>query len=321
MVFDEVLRLFLASRKYGQGGARAKAKPSSLKLYEHWIGHFFNFLTERGINDYTKIRKVDITAFLDWMDLPDGKKQPWALATKLKVMRSLRSMFKFVSTDEDCRTDDDKPLRDWTKALGNIQKSPRKEYIPTEEELREFKNGFITTNRWEYRNYVIYCLLLDTGMRVGEACALTLDDTKTEERLLFVRGGKTGNRVVPVTVGTVRLLKGWLKIRERCNTAKESNYLFVGKYDPYIKRRGVEKAFRIVGDRVGNELLTPHTLRHAFCTYYLKNGGSIDKLRHIVGHADFRMLLEYEHLAKVGGDAMMAEIDRVSPLGNLATAS
>ena len=54
--------------------------------------------------------------------------------------------------------------------------------------------------------------------------------------------------------------------------------------------------------------------RHVFCTYYLKNGGGIAKLKAITGHSSYQILDHYVHLAEVGSQEMRDEQERVSPL-------
>jgi site-specific recombinase XerD len=309
-----MLRRFLLSRKHGQSGARVKARPATIVLYEHWLGHFFTFLSQRGLKEYEDIKKADIMAFLEWLETSEGKKCEWSLATRLKVLRCCRALFRFASLDEECVDLDEHQFKDWGRALGVIAKGPRREYIPTYEELTAFQKGFNQKGKWGQRDFTAFCLMLSTGMRVGELCGLLVENVKLPEQLIYISTGKTGSRLIPVPADMCRLLHRWLKVRRLCPSAKDSPYLFVAKYDNHCTPGLFQQTFRKVGELTGVTKLTPHTLRHAFCTYYLANNGSIDKLRHITGHKDFRMVLEYEHLAKVGGEAIRLELEKASPL-------
>ncbi len=45
-------------------------------------------------------------------------------------------------------------------------------------------------------------------------------------------------------------------------------------------------------------VLTPHVVRHYFCTHYLINGGSLSTLKAITGHTSLETLQIYLHMAE-----------------------
>jgi integrase/recombinase XerD len=53
-----------------------------------------------------------------------------------------------------------------------------------------------------------------------------------------------------------------------------------------------------------------HGFRHTFATEYLRNGGSMERLRNILGHTSYQMVLRYVHLQK--GD-LSKDFDERSP--------
>lgn len=313
MMLEETIRLFLDSRKRGMTGARRKAQPKTMLIYESNLRCFYTYLQTEvvggGIAKYDHIKRVHLIQFFDWMD----KKQEsgeWAKATLLQVLRSLRTFFRWIDLDEDCQQEGYKGLQRW---LPHIEKNPRRTDIPQVSDLKAFAGSFNTANRWGYRDYVATKLMMDTGIRLGEVCNLRIDHIKLKEHQMVVTG-KTGPRTVNFTKDLEVLIKGWLKRREGCVTAKESPYLFVSKYAPQMDVNGFGQRFRKHCKKYGLPRISAHSLRHSFCTNYLQKGGSIERLRLQTGHSSFEMLRDYVHLGKLGSGEAQKELEKVSLL-------
>ncbi len=59
---------------------------------------------------------------------------------------------------------------------------------------------------------------------------------------------------------------------------------------------GVQKAMRAaVRDAGLTKPVTPHTLRHAFCTHALQAGNDIATVQELLGHADVATTMIYMH--------------------------
>lgn len=151
----------------------------------------------------------------------------------------------------------------------------------------------------------ILTLLIDTGIRCGEAAGRTLDDLGPEHILV---DGKTGEREVPCSPETIALL-------ERC--AKQG-VIFVGQRGP-LTPEGLYKRVKKVLARAGikGRRCSPHTLRHTFARWYIKAGGDIFSLQKILGHTSINMVRRYVELW--GHDVALAH-HRYTPLRQLPAA-
>lgn len=178
------------------------------------------------------------------------------------------------------------------------------------------------------RDWAIFAVMLDTGIRANELCSLTVDNLRLERRELAIpdsiaKGGKF--RVVPLK-DSVPILKAYM--RER-GEIPDNDWLFLsfsqgaspvyaggnGKkgriqmnrnlremFSPApLSRRGLYALTRKWGElaQVTEGRNSPHTYRHFFAVTYLRNGGDVFSLQRILGHTKLEMTMRYVKLADI----------------------
>jgi integrase/recombinase XerD len=125
---------------------------------------------------------------------------------------------------------------------------------------------------WVY--YGLFGLLSVTGLRLGEARNLELDDVDLPAGVLTVRGTKFGKtRLVPLHDSTCQVLADYIARRQRHWAGRPvSSYLFVSSWGNRLDSGQIYRAFyrlsrqiglRHASDRHGPRL---HDLRHRFAT-------------------------------------------------------
>lgn len=142
----------------------------------------------------------------------------------------------------------------------------------------------------EGRLYRFVVIALDTGMRRGEILALESRHVDMEHRIIHVEHGKTGHRAVPMTDRVVRVVDG-----------------IVGRIVDY-GARGLNNAFATAARRAGLHDVTPHTLRHTFCSHMVMSGANLFTIQEIVGHKDIETLRRYAHLSATHKAAAVARL-------------
>ena len=184
----------------------------------------------------------------------------------------------------------------------------------------------------KYRDEVI--ILLGTGLRISEFCGLTtaLDfknrQINVDHQLLrdadigyYIETPKTKNgiRQIPMNEEVYQALKRVLK--NRGNAAPFSvegykNFLFLkndgmpkvsANYDSMLKGL-VKKYNKQNKEQLPN--ITPHILRHTFCTRLANAGMNPKALQYIMGHANITMTLNY--YAHATYDSAKAEMERLA---------
>lgn len=151
------------------------------------------------------------------------------------------------------------------------------------------------------RDEAILTVLLDTGVRASELCALNVGDVDLIALTIRVRQGKGGKaRTVSYHKDTRRALYDYLKIRG----AAPDEALFPAFRGPgageNLTRRGLALIVARWGDAAGitRERCSPHTFRHTFAINYLRGTGDVFKLKMLLGHTSLAMTNRYVALAQ-----------------------
>jgi len=152
-------------------------------------------------------------------------------------------------------------------------------------------------------------ILLGTGMRLGELCALALEDVEDDGEAMFlkIRRGKGAKfRRVPVSH---RLRRELLRYVNRVRPDSPCPQLLLLRDGRPVDVECVSDLFQRLRKRLGFRVHA-HKFRHTFATEYLRNGGEIERLRRILGHTTYVMVMRYVHLDK--GD-LFRDFDLRSP--------
>jgi integrase/recombinase XerD len=150
------------------------------------------------------------------------------------------------------------------------------------------------------RDNALILLMVDTGARRAEVCALNWDDVDIQTGLVRIVEGKGGKtRSVVVGTKTRRALLAYL--RELNREPREP--LFQTSTGHRLTAMGVRSILLRLGKRSGVKV-TPHALRRTFATLSLKAGMNPLHLQALMGHTTLEMTRKY--IAMVDDDLVKA---------------
>lgn len=185
----------------------------------------------------------------------------------------------------------------------------------TEEEQKSFME--YAKAEWLYE---LIALLLCTGMRIGEASALTWEDIDYTNNVIHVNKtvtrtsdgkyaigspkSKTSVRDIPMNDTIKAVLKSQKTKQQRFygNLSKFSRNVFENLYGGVVYNASVNKAIsdtikRMNADGKEIEHFSAHALRDTFATRYIEQGGSAQVLKTILGHSSLAMTMDlYSHV-------------------------
>lgn len=152
-------------------------------------------------------------------------------------------------------------------------------------------------------------ITLQTGLRIGEICALTWDDIDFKNCILHVRStvsrvkntqGKGTMLIIdtPKTEASIRAIPFKTTFRDLLLNIKAkavSNYVISDKVD-FISPRTFEYRYHKIMERLDLPDLNYHALRHTFATRCIEYGVDIKSLSEILGHSNVSITLNtYVH--------------------------
>ncbi|GAB6673134.1 site-specific integrase [Streptococcus uberis] len=189
-----------------------------------------------------------------------------------------------------------------------IEKDDLKKFLDyiEKDKLRNYKTNF---------NYVLYKLLLATGLRIGEACALewsdidlingtiNIDKTYSKSiRRLSTTKSKSGTRLISIDQATVNMLKLY-QVRQRQLFhevgGEAPEVVFATPTRKYqntaIRQDALDRRLK----EIGCPRFTFHAFRHTHASLLLNAGISYKELQYRLGHATLAMTMDiYSHLSK-----------------------
>ena len=147
----------------------------------------------------------------------------------------------------------------------------------------------------DIRDRALILLLLRTGMRIGEALGLRLNDLDMQDRKVHLFQGEKNSmgRVVYLSDDVLSALKIWLRRRDQ-----NKEFVFYGqgnkpicystgrsRFVKYIQKAGLEQ-----------KGYTVHCLRHTFASELLNAGMRLECLQQLLGHQDIEVTRRYARL-------------------------
>lgn len=187
-----------------------------------------------------------------------------------------------------------------------------------------------------YRRYVDeIVILLGTGLRISELCGLTVSDIDFEKRSIsidhqllkdvshgyYINTPKTksGVRQIPMSREVFEALE-----RSVTNRPAQSDLMIDGYRDfLFLNQKGAPKTACDYNGMLKNLVkkynkkhdrklpdITPHSLRHTFCTHLANSGMNPKALQYLMGHSNISMTLDYYTHADF--DSVRAEMERLT---------
>lgn len=293
--------------------------------------------TKTGRKNLMEILKNDKlgTRSIDTIKPSDAKE--WALRMKENgyayktinnYKRSLKASFYLAIQDDYVRKN---PFDFALNTVIEDDTTPREALT---EEQEEKLLSFVKSDRTYCKYLDAIVLLLKIGLRISEFCGLTVSDLDFEKRIInvdhqllrnkevgyYIETPKTksGVRQVPMSDEACQIFQKVLKERGKAKTIvidgysdfvflNQKGYPMTGAYYTSTFGNLVKKYNKNHEDKLPN--ITPHILRHTFCTRLANKNMNPKSLQYIMGHSNISITLNlYAHASLDGVKAEMTSL-------------
>lgn len=307
IIFNDYIEYWLKTYKWN------KIEPSSYtRLYRVYECQIKDTIGKKYIGH---ISTKDIQKLIDDHANPPSKEiKPLALSGLKKILQLLRPCFKMAITEgllyqNPC----DNVILPKTSC---IKKETKVQFSLTDNELEQFQEAALskykTTGEYCSRDAFILLLMVNLGLRVGEALALEWDDIDWNEKIVFInktiqsniinfdsKNGKnktynrikystktsSGVRVLQLNERVIWYLKELQSYDKRHQI--ESKYIGCTEVGTQNSPRNLQRSLdRIVRKSKIGKHVTLHTLRHTFGSVLLRKGINIEVVSKLMGHAN-----------------------------------
>jgi len=313
----ELADRFMQSRRQGATRSGRRLSPQTLRFYQMCLNGLLDFAARADWPAPEEITRDHLRDFKYYLDTEtrrwDGRRPTTAPASPGTVRHYLNVAKIFFN---------------WCVEEDYLAESPAQRFRLPSPDSRDVEpytddevNAMLAACDQEIqhghrffgvRNKAIISVFIDTGLRLNELAEMRLSELDPQLQQVRVLGKGAKMRVVPLNGQARKALKLYLK-----------EYRTPGGDAVWQTEDGqplTHHGIRLVVDRLKARAGvtsggSAHRFRHYFATRYLENGGDLNSLRLLLGHATLYMVLRYTRFVNVR--RAISEHAGFSPLDHL----
>lgn len=261
---------------------------------------YYNYMynIERYLKPFFNQRNID--EILNYNDFIQELKEKYALETIKRIVNVLKSILNYYQDEYNVILK--------TKKITLPKTEKRKVKILSHQEKEKLEKYCLEENTLKSLGIII---CLNTGLRIGEICALKWKNIDLEEKSIYVEQtmqrvyikqdkkskiiidkpkSSYSIRTIPMNKKVYNILKSIQK------NYKENDFLLTGESGRFVEPRNYQHNFQIFLKNSKIKHYKFHCLRHTFATACIEVGMDIKSLSEILGHANTTITLDiYVH--------------------------
>ena len=264
-----------------------ETSPQTIKSNRVDLNLFKNFMESSDEKTINGPAMIDFQYYLKKQRKNCGA----SINRKLFTLRSYGNFFKLY----DVAWADDLPFYDVLKIRQGYRKRPN---ALTPRQIKLLFKAIDTDTILGVRDYAVYALMYQLGLRVGEVHELNLSSLDLKNKKISVIGKGRKPRTLHVNDELIEILCHYLALREMFLNSWLTPALFVSKKGNRLAIRTMEDNFKKILMQTRFEVpfnVTCHTLRHSMASHLSDKNVDILVIQSILGHSSTRSTEPYIH--------------------------
>ena len=265
---------------YEVSSQTVKSNRVDLKLFKNFI-------------DSQKQKTICGPAVIDFQYYLKNQRHNCGASINRKIF-TLRSYGNFVKL-LDPPSADSLPFYDVLKIRSGYRKLPN---ALTPRQIKLLLNQIDTRTILGIRDYAVYALMYQLGLRVGEVHSLNLENIDLKNNRIIVTGKGNKPRSLPINPELGDIICHYIAVRDRFYDSWLTPALFVSKKGNRLAIRTMEDNFKKLLFYSSIKLpfnVTCHSLRHSLASHLNDNDVDILVIQSILGHLSTRSTEPYIH--------------------------
>ena len=260
----------------------------TLRSYEGHLKIFFNYLETVGG------KSIDELSFQDFGNTPLYsdfiiylRKKEIKNVTIRSYCRIAKAYLRYCYQNDLCI--------DYLKGVRLPPDDSHPKIVLYADEVQKIDLCFDMLTKKGRRNYCIFHLMLDCGLRSQEVRHLRYENIDRERNILHILDSKgCKSRITLIPDFLIQEIDNYVRL---C-AIEPSGFLFLSlRNNKPMSKNSLKELFTKLKKETGINRLHAHLLRHTFATSYLVGGGNLEFLRVFMGHSDYNVTKLYSQLA------------------------
>ena len=268
--------------------------PNTLKDYRYSVRRFI--VPFFGSKDLRRVRHNDLCRFHKWI--------PRASKGKYNVMSCLRTMMRHAWRNED---------------ISKVPPFPKLSYDPPENiEYLTLDQQTKVLHEIPKRHRPIYQIMMEYGLRPGEARALKWDCISEDE--IMIKRAFSENQLVECTkTGKVRKYGITPYVRDVLKTIVRSisGFVFIREDGKPYTSKNLNKVWHEACGRVGIKIKMYNAVRHSLGCQLLDEGQELELVRDILGHTRSDMTRRYAKRSSEVITSVLSDRRKIVPIRDI----
>ncbi|MEY2196744.1 tyrosine-type recombinase/integrase [Neobacillus sp. BF23-41] len=258
---------------------------NTIKGYIQNVNGYLKWFTESKDVNFSKLHRENVKEYISFLKTIK-KSKPKTINTKINALVKFNEYL--------------------------VENKQQKEMVITKKDFQKVQQQYASLAKVEHkdvekfrqlilesgnkRNYSLVTLLAYGGLRISEALNLKMNDFNLISREIIVKDGKGDKtRTVFMNDKVKDALRAYLKERGEV----ESENLYISNRGKQLDRTTVNKIFKDFSEKLKKDIIiTPHDLRHYFCSHAITRGMSVHEVANQAGHSNIHTTLLYTNPSK-----------------------